>query len=83
MLNSRGYVEAGKLMPVARLGDISYARIAEAYRIRWKFYNDNAAELEEALKKTTGDQTAANGVNGHTKTADEEPEVVNGDVNGE
>lgn len=33
VLNSRGLVDPGKLKPVARLGDIAYSRMTEAYRV--------------------------------------------------
>jgi flavin reductase (DIM6/NTAB) family NADH-FMN oxidoreductase RutF len=33
VLNDQGLVDPGKLKPVARMGDISYARTTEGYRI--------------------------------------------------
>ncbi|KAH7930370.1 hypothetical protein BV22DRAFT_1028605 [Leucogyrophana mollusca] len=48
VLNERGLVDIAKFKPVSRLGDISYARVGDAFRIprpSWQQEKDKFAEL--------------------------------------
>ncbi|KAJ7583335.1 hypothetical protein C8J56DRAFT_953698 [Mycena floridula] len=52
MLNERGIVDPGKLKPIARLGDISYASIGPGYRIARKVWKTEADDIQQALEKS-------------------------------
>jgi hypothetical protein len=48
VLNSRGYVDPVKMMPTARIGDVSYARVSDIYRMPVKSWSKE----QEAVEKT-------------------------------
>ncbi|KAG1785846.1 uncharacterized protein HD556DRAFT_1419148 [Suillus plorans] len=50
MLTSRGAVDLTKFKPVARVGDISYARVGDTYRIPVPSWAQEEAKIQEALK---------------------------------
>ncbi|KAH7903376.1 hypothetical protein BJ138DRAFT_1074133 [Hygrophoropsis aurantiaca] len=52
MLNERGLVDITKFKPVSRLGDISYARVGDAFRIprpTWQQEKDKFEQLRNAV----------------------------------
>ncbi|KAG2091226.1 uncharacterized protein F5147DRAFT_643259 [Suillus discolor] len=50
MLTSRGAVDLTKFKPVARVGDISYARVGDTYRIPVPSWAKEEGKIQEALK---------------------------------
>ncbi|KZO92309.1 hypothetical protein CALVIDRAFT_557684 [Calocera viscosa TUFC12733] len=57
ILNERGVVDPRKLRPVARLGDVSYARLGEVFRLPRYLWEDQKEEVERFLgeRKEGGD----------------------------
>jgi len=51
ILNDRGYVDPTKFIPVARVGDISYARISELYQVVSGSWEEESQKIPEELKK--------------------------------
>jgi hypothetical protein len=49
MLTDKGVIDLTKLKPVARLGDISYARVGDAYRIARPSWAQDEAKIQEVL----------------------------------
>ncbi|KAG1854974.1 hypothetical protein DFJ58DRAFT_372743 [Suillus subalutaceus] len=49
MLTQRGVIDLTKFKPVARVGDISYARIGDAFRIASPTWAQDKAKIHEAL----------------------------------
>jgi len=47
VLNEKGVVDISRFMPVARLGDISYARIGDAYRIARPTWAENGEKVKK------------------------------------
>lgn len=50
VLNERGLVDPGKLRPVTRMGDISYGRVTEGYRIPRPDYEATKDDIKAALE---------------------------------
>ncbi|KAG1850515.1 hypothetical protein C8R48DRAFT_727409, partial [Suillus tomentosus] len=50
MLTSRGAIDLTKFKPVGRVGDISYARVGDTYRIPIPLWAQEEAKIQEALK---------------------------------
>ncbi|KAG1788541.1 uncharacterized protein HD556DRAFT_1402793 [Suillus plorans] len=50
MLTGRGAVDLTKFKPVGRVGDISYARVGDTYRIPIPLWAQEEAKIQEALK---------------------------------
>jgi flavin reductase (DIM6/NTAB) family NADH-FMN oxidoreductase RutF len=50
VLNDRGAVDPGKLKPVARMGDTSYSRMTEAYRLPRPLWSALEHEITEAVQ---------------------------------
>ncbi|KAG2090213.1 uncharacterized protein F5147DRAFT_28591 [Suillus discolor] len=50
MLTSRGAVDLTKFKPVARVGDISYARVGDTYKIPVPSWAQEEGKFQEALK---------------------------------
>jgi flavin reductase (DIM6/NTAB) family NADH-FMN oxidoreductase RutF len=50
MLTDKGVIDLTKLKPVARLGDISYARVGDAYRIARPSWAQDEAKIQEVLR---------------------------------
>ena len=54
MLTKRGTIDITMYKPVARLGDISYARVGDAFRIPcpvWTAWAKEESKVEEALRR--------------------------------
>ncbi|KAG1803201.1 hypothetical protein EV424DRAFT_1351562 [Suillus variegatus] len=49
VLTEKGVIDLTKFKPVARLGDISYARVGDAYRIARPSWAQDEAKIQEAL----------------------------------
>ena len=49
VLNERGNVDPGKLKPVARLGDILYARIGDGFRIPRPIWANEQDKIRKAI----------------------------------
>ncbi|KAH9856838.1 hypothetical protein C2E23DRAFT_809417 [Lenzites betulinus] len=57
VLNERGVVDFTKFRPVGRLGDISYARVGDAYRLTrpsWKLEGEKISEFLKDVEKQAG-----------------------------
>lgn len=55
VLNERGVVDYAKLKPVGRLGDISYARVGDAFRLprlAWKLEGEKIGEFLKGVEQT-------------------------------
>ncbi|KAG2142315.1 uncharacterized protein EDB93DRAFT_1338483 [Suillus bovinus] len=52
MLTIKGIVDLTKFKPVSRVGDISYARVGDAYRIAVPLWAREEAKIQEALTTT-------------------------------
>ena len=55
VLNERGVVDFAKFKPVSRLGDISYARVGDAFRIprpAWKLEGEKIQEFLKGLEES-------------------------------
>ncbi|KIO12052.1 hypothetical protein M404DRAFT_994092 [Pisolithus tinctorius Marx 270] len=50
VLNERGVVDITKYKPIARLGDISYARIGDAFRLPRPVWEQEKGKIEQALE---------------------------------
>ncbi|EJT97031.1 hypothetical protein DACRYDRAFT_102696 [Dacryopinax primogenitus] len=50
VLTERGVVDPNKLRPIARLGDITYARMGDTFRLPRYMWTDKKDEVEEFLK---------------------------------
>lgn len=50
MLTARGTVDPARLRPVARLGDISYARVGDGFRLRRPVWADEAEAIRAAAE---------------------------------
>lgn len=50
MLNERGTVDPGKLLPIGRMGDILYASLGGGYRITRVAWKDDGDRIQEFLK---------------------------------
>jgi hypothetical protein len=51
VLNDRGLVDPGKLKPVARLGDIAFSRVTEAYRLERPSWSAQGEEIKAKLEE--------------------------------
>ena len=49
MLTERGGIDITKLKPVARMGDISYARVGDAFRLGRPTWVQDEATIQGAL----------------------------------
>ncbi|KAI0827582.1 hypothetical protein BC628DRAFT_1367476 [Trametes gibbosa] len=61
ILNERGVVDFTKLRPVGRLGDISYARVGDAFRLSraaWKLEGEKIGEFLKEVEKTQAEESA-------------------------
>ena len=55
VLNERGVVDFAKFKPISRLGDISYARVGDAFRIprpAWKLEGEKIQEFLKGLEES-------------------------------
>ncbi|KAG1807069.1 hypothetical protein EV424DRAFT_1428108 [Suillus variegatus] len=50
MLTGRGAVDLTKFKPVTRVGDISYARVGDTYRVPVPSWAQEEVKIQEALK---------------------------------
>lgn len=57
MLDERGVVDAAKLMPVSRLGDVSFGRLTEGFRIPMPRWANIADEVKDILGEDTAPRT--------------------------
>jgi hypothetical protein len=55
VLNDKGLVDPGKLRPVTRMGDISYGRVTEGYRIPRPTYEASKDDINTALANTASE----------------------------
>jgi hypothetical protein len=49
MLTERGGVDITKFKPVARMGDISYARVGDAFKLTRPVWAQDEATIQDAL----------------------------------
>ena len=52
MLNERGLVDFAKLRPVGRIGDISYTRVGDGFRLARPAWAAEGAKIQEQLRST-------------------------------
>ncbi|EPT00533.1 hypothetical protein FOMPIDRAFT_1036692 [Fomitopsis schrenkii] len=52
VLNERGNVDPGKLKPVSRLGDISYARVGDGFRLARPGWANEQENIRKAVENT-------------------------------
>ena len=55
MLNERGTVDITKFKPVARLGDNSYARVGDAFKLPRPSWAADGAKVREAVERASAD----------------------------
>lgn len=51
MLTERGTIDLTKFKPMARLGDISYARVGDAFRLPRPVWATEESKVEEAIHR--------------------------------
>ena len=51
VLNERGVVDISKFRPVSRLGDISYARVGDAFRLEMPLWTEEGEKAQEFMKE--------------------------------
>ena len=54
VLNEKGLVDIARFLPVARLGDISYGRVTEAYRITRPTWAESGEKVRSLDAKENG-----------------------------
>jgi len=61
MLNERGTLDPGKLMPIGRMGDILYASLGGGYRIPRPAWQEEGETIQRYLKTQENDTAGASG----------------------
>lgn len=51
MLTERGTMDLTKFKPIARMGDISYARVGDAFRLSRPVWATEESKVEEAIDR--------------------------------
>ena len=51
MLNERETVDLTKFKPIARMGDISYARVGDAFRLPYPVWAIEESNVQEAIQQ--------------------------------
>lgn len=51
VLNERGIIDLTKYKPIARMGDVTYAKVGDAFRLPRPFWKDEEKKIEAALKE--------------------------------
>ena len=52
VLNERGLVDFTKLQPIGRVGDISYTRVGDGFRLARPSWAAEGAKIQEQVKST-------------------------------
>ncbi len=71
MLNEHGVVDIAKLMPVSRLGDVSFGRLTEGFRIPVPKWANLADEVRNTLGEDIVSGTKKIELNGKNTTNEE------------